>query len=422
MFTIVFMAYYFYGLRAVLVAGVSVFVSFLTEYLCCAARKIKFDWGDMSPLMSGLLLALLMPASLPYTVMAFASAFMASVCKHAFGGNKNLIFCPVCVSYIFTTLCFPAEILRYPEPTPFGSIPLSNTVGDALSRSYTYYLDSGTKSAFSLLDTVWGRITGPMGSSAALIILISAVALYFFGDIPAAALFSGFGANVLLNVLFPFGEAGWYAVLDSLVAGSYLFTLVFMACDQRFIPKKEFSQAVFGVLFAVGSYLIRRYTGIENSAVFVLPILCVFKGEFDRLTDALRRLLKLCAKKLTELAKLIAKGFDRFCEFLSDKIIAAKKAYDAKKAEEDEEKASEDVVEETSEETGKPSEDEVEETSEETVKPSEDVAEETSEESEEPSEDEVEETSEETEKTSEDVAEETSEETSGGENDSEAQK
>lgn len=316
LFTIVFMAYYYYGLRAVIVAAVSVLSSVLTDYICCAAMRKKFDWTDESPLMSGLLLALLMPASVPYTIMAFAAAFMTAICKHAFGGNSNLIFCPVCTAYIFTLLCFPSYIVRYPVPEPFGSVPLTNTVSEGLTHSYTYYLDDGTGSAFSLLDIVWGKLAGPMGSSAILIILICAIALYFFRDIPTAAFFSGLAANVLISVIFPVGEAGWYAVLNSLTAGSFLFVFVFMACDPRYVPKREFSQIVYGVVFAAGAVLLRRLTTIENGAVFMMPITCVFRDEFDRFTDALERLLKFLWKWTKIISKFTAKYTARFLRWL----------------------------------------------------------------------------------------------------------
>lgn len=362
LFTIVFMAYYFYGLRAVLVALVSVFSSVFADYLCCSAMKKKYDWGDESPVMSGILLALLMPASVPYTVMAFSAAFMSIVCKHAFGGNKNLIFCPVCVAYIFSCLCFPSEIVRYPTPVPFGAVSLDNIVSDTLTHSYTYFLDSGASSTFSLLDLIWGKIAGPMGTPAILIILICAVSLYFFGDIPSVALFSGFAANVLINVLFPVGEAGWYAVLNSLVAGSYFFVLIFMACDPRYVPKRAFSQLLYGIIFAAASYLIRRNTTIENGAIFALPLLCVFRDEFDRLSNALERLLRFLWKwtkivlswlgrNIVALVKWCAKQFDRFCEFISVKIVDAQKKHAEKNAAEAETPANDSEIEPESSES-----------------------------------------------------------------------
>lgn len=329
LFTIVFMAYYYYGLRAVLVAATSVFSSVVSDYICCSAMKKKFDWTDESPLMSGLLLALLMPASVPYTIMAFSAVFMTVVCKHAFGGNKNLIFCPVCVSYIFTLLCFPSYIVRYPYPQPFGSVPLTNTVTENLTHSYTYYLDNGTFGTFSLLDLVWGKLAGPMGTSAVLIILICAVALYFFRDIPAVAFFSGLAANVLISVLFPVGEAGWYAVINSLAAGSYLFVLVFMACDPRYVPKRAFSQLLYGIIFAAGAFLIRINTTIENGAIFMLPLVCVFRDEFDRLSDSLERLLRFLKKWIIIISKFTAKYTVIFAKWLWAKSKTAAAAFAA---------------------------------------------------------------------------------------------
>ena len=365
LFTIVFMAFYYYGLRAVAVAAVASVSSVIADYLSCAAMKKKFDWGDLSPLMSGLLLALLMPASAPYTVVAFSAAFMASVCKHAFGGNKNLIFCPVCVAYIFTCLCFPSYIMRYPQPVPFGSVPMSNIVGEGLTHSYTYFLDNGATSAINYLDIIWGKLAGPMGTSNALIILICALALYFFGDIRPAVFFAGFASNVFINVLFPFGEAGLHAVFDSLAAGSFMFVFVFMACDPRYVPKRIFSQILYGVLFAAAAYLIRRYTSIENGAVFALPLLCIFRDEFDRLTSALERLIKFIWKHtkifarfawknikifVKSAAKFIAKAFDSLCEYISDRIVeAGKKRREAKSAAEKQEEKPEEKPEESEE-------------------------------------------------------------------------
>lgn len=310
--TIVFMSYYYYGIRAVYVAGISVLSSTFSDYIACTARRRKFDWTDTSPVMSGLLLALMMPASVPYTVIAFSAAFMSLICKNAFGGNKNLIFCPVCISYIFTVFCFPSAILRYPVPVPFGKLSLANTVTDQLTHSYTYTLDNGSSSAFNLLDVVWGRLAGPMGASAILIIMICALALYFFGDIPPAAFFSGLGLNVLLSVMFPTGDAGWYAVLNSFVAGSYLFVLVFMACDPRYVPSRIFSQILYGLLFAGASFLIRRYTSIENSSVFSLSILCIFRDELDHLTNGLEKLLKFLWKWIRILSVRLAKAVAKY--------------------------------------------------------------------------------------------------------------
>lgn len=276
------LAIYYYGWRVVIVTLVAVVTSVLTDYICTQVMKRKFDPHDPSPAMSGILLALLMPASVPYYVMAFACVFMIAVAKYAFGGNNNLIFSPVAVSYAFSSITWSRYIMRYPTPTPFGSISLANTVSDNLTHSFTYALDNDSAGTFSILDILLGKLAGPMGTGAILLILICGVAMYMFGDIEPTVFFTGIAANVLLGVLFPGNATGWQAFVYTLVSGSYMFTLVFMACDRRFVPKHQIAQFLYAMVIAVSAFLLRKYTSIENGAVFGLLIANIFRDEFDR--------------------------------------------------------------------------------------------------------------------------------------------
>lgn len=295
------MSYYYYGLRALITVLISVAASLLTECICCGVLKKKFDRKDLSPVMSGIILALLMPASVPYEVMAISGVMMVSVFKYAFGGNKNLIFNPAAAAYAFAALTWPSDVLRYPAPQPFGKLSLASTVPDILGRSFTYYADASMGSA-SYLDIIWGKLTGPMGTSCALVIAICAISMYFFRDIPYNVFFSAIASNVLLFVCYPFAATGWQAVLYSLISGSFLFVLVFMACDRRFTPKQPFAQILYGVIFSVSAFLLRKYSGLENSAVLALLIVCVFTSELDRVDNLLfsgfERLLRFTAAKL----------------------------------------------------------------------------------------------------------------------------
>lgn len=275
------MAFYYYGFRATLVTLISVGVSLLTEYICCQIVKKKFRLADTSPIMSGMILALLMPASVPYRVVIFAAVFMIAVCKFAFGGNNNLIFSPAAVAYVFCALTWPNNVLRYPAPMPFGKLPLSSDIPDVMIRSFTHNVDVSLSSA-SHLDIIWGKLAGPMGTSCVLIILICAVSLYFFRDIPPSAFFSAVASNTLLFVLFPISASGWTAAMYSVVTGSFMFVLVFMACDLRFVPKRGFAQALYGIVFSAASFVLRKYCGFENSAVFGFLIASVFSSELDR--------------------------------------------------------------------------------------------------------------------------------------------
>ena len=294
------MAYYYYGIRVFVLTAVSVVTSVIVDYICVSLMKRKYDWSDQSPVMDALLLALLMPASVPYSIMAISSAFMVVVGKYAFGGNKNLIFSPAAVAYAFCSFSWSNVIMRYPIPQPFGEVSLSSNVTDTLVQSFTYNFDNGAAGTFSMLDILWGKLAGHMGTSSVLIIVICAIALYFFGDLSQTVLFTGVAANVLLFVLFPENASGWQAVCYSLVTGSYMFVLVFMANDHRILPKHEFSRFLYALIIAVMAFVFRRYTTIQNGAVFSLIIANIFSGEFDRLSEGLLKLLDKTNKALAD--------------------------------------------------------------------------------------------------------------------------
>ncbi len=224
---------------------------------------------------------------------------MTVVGKYAFGGNKNLIFHPVIIAYAFCSFNWQNALMRYPTPVPFGEVSLASNVSDTLTHSFTYNFDNGAAGTFSILDMLWGKLAGPMGTSSILIILICAISLYFFGDISKTVFFTGIAANVLLFVIFPQHASGVQAVCYSFVTGSYMFTLVFMACDHRIAPKQEFARFLYGLVIAVMAFVFRRFTVIENGAIFSLIIACIFSCEFDRLSEYLNKLFNKLNERIS---------------------------------------------------------------------------------------------------------------------------
>lgn len=264
-----------------IVVAISVVTSVLSEYICTSLMRRKYDWRDPSPIANGIMLALLMPASVPYGVMIFSSAFMSSVMEYAFGGHHNRIFHPVATAYLFAALCWPSSVLRYPTPTVFGNLSLSSTLTDALDRSFTHYVDVSLSSS-SWLDIVWGRLAGPMGTSCVILILIVTIALYCFRDIPAPVLFSAVATEVLLFICFPISATGWQAALYSIVTGSYMYVLTFMVCDPYFAPSNAFGQTLYGFAYGLVAFLLHKFSGYEDSSVLALMVISIFATEFDR--------------------------------------------------------------------------------------------------------------------------------------------
>ncbi|MCH5349304.1 MAG: RnfABCDGE type electron transport complex subunit D, partial [Oscillospiraceae bacterium] len=117
---------YYYGLRAAAVIILSVFSCWLSDVICLHMRNKKAAEKDISALVTGLTLGLMMSASVPYFAVVIASVFAIVLARHAFGGHGCEIFSAAAAGFLFTSLCFPENMLFYPRP--FSGTPLSSMV------------------------------------------------------------------------------------------------------------------------------------------------------------------------------------------------------------------------------------------------------------------------------------------------------
>ena len=123
---------YFFGHRALSVMGVSIGAAILTEYICKKMRGQPFIM-DGSAIVTGLLLALVLPPTLPLWMVAIGSVFAIAIAKEAFGGLGHNIFNPALAARAFMSVSFPMEMTTWVRPMGFGAdavtcaTPLSGT-------------------------------------------------------------------------------------------------------------------------------------------------------------------------------------------------------------------------------------------------------------------------------------------------------
>lgn len=278
-----FMAYFYYGTRALYIVLISLFVGILSDIALTAACKRKYDFKDLSVPVSALTLALMMPASVRYSVVAAASFFMVIVGKHAFGSNKNLIFNPAAVSFGFFAICFGEEMRLFPIPSFFGKLPVSSVITDGLTNSFTYLVDSSTEPAVSDIDLLLGRFAGPMGTTHLIVIAVCAVSLLSLRAVSPIVFFSSIAVPVLGAVVSPYSSSVMTSVGFELLSGSTVFCLLFMGCYPHNIPFTKGGRLLYGVFAGMFTVLYRRYSGSEYAAVYGVLLANVFTLLFDGL-------------------------------------------------------------------------------------------------------------------------------------------
>lgn len=272
-------AVYYYGFRAAAVILITSVVSCITDFICIKLRGKDFDSKDISALITGLTLGLMMSASVPYYEAAAAAVFAIIVAKHAFGGHGCEIFNAAAVGFLFTALCFPENMLTYPKA--FDKIPLASLVPqDMLSQSMTKsFLLTGTSSV-SVIDAVIGRFYGPMGTGFLIILIIAAVFLMFRRSVSAITFFT----ELVIIGLYAFVRSKFdiASVIYMFSSGMLLFGMLFLSCDYSIIPKTKSSRFLYGLIVSIGVIIFHFYSSTENAVVYSVIIASPLGIELDK--------------------------------------------------------------------------------------------------------------------------------------------
>ncbi len=296
------LSFYYYGLRAIIVVIICIATSLLTDYICVKLRGKNYARFDISAIISGFTFALLLPASVSYTIAIISCIFMIVVGKQAFGGNENPVFSTVSVGFSFAVLCFNDYIFHYPIPTTNGSLPLDNIITENLVPSFTHSYSYVADPSFDFFTMLLGRYTGPMGTTHIIILAIAAFILLARGSISkipfVVTLFTVLG----FSFLFP-AQEGLHpinSVLNELFGSSLLFALTFVACDFKFVPKRRLARILYGLFIGALTIMFRRYANYEIGIFFALLIAIPIRDSYEMAANTVYKILKFsifCIKK-----------------------------------------------------------------------------------------------------------------------------
>lgn len=256
----------FHGLRAALVAAVCVLSALVGEWLLGLVLRRRNTLPDGSALVTGLLLALTLPASVPYYVAAIGGLFAVVVVKGLCGGLGQNTFNPALGARAFLMLLFPACLTRFPTlntPLPLGGLSPADVVTGATPL---HHMQMPALPDASLGDMFLGRIGGCIGETSAMALLLGCGWLVFRRvislRIPAAYL----GTVAVLTLVFPKGDSPILWMAYSLLGGGVLLGAIFMATDYATSPVAPAAQVVYGIGCGVLT-VVFRYTGLFPEGV-----------------------------------------------------------------------------------------------------------------------------------------------------------
>lgn len=234
---------YNFGPRALAVIAVTIASTILTEYFF-GLYKGKLTITDLSAVVTGLLLALNLPVTIPLWMAALGGVFAILVVKMLFGGLGQNFMNPALAARCFLLISFPTAMTSFECDAYTGATPLAA-------------LKAGE--AVNVLDMVMGRTAGTIGETSAIAILIGACILILFGVIDLRIP----GSYIVTFTLFAglFGGHGFHPayLAAQLSGGGLMLGAFFMATDYVTRPITIKGQYVYGIILGLLTGIFRIF-------------------------------------------------------------------------------------------------------------------------------------------------------------------
>ena len=264
----------FYGWSELLILGVSVASCVLLEYLITKYMlKKPCTVCDMSAVVTGILLALNLPATTPWWVVFIGAVVAIGVAKMTFGGLGQNLFNPAIVGRVFLLISFPTYMTDWTRPQGFigGGI-------DALSGATPLgAVKEGGIAAIESLDysdMLFYNIGGSAGELSAIALLIGFAYLLIrrvikpyitCSIIATVAIFSG--------IFWAINPAEYTDPVFNILTGGLLLGAIFMATDYVTSPMSNVGGIIFGVGIGIITMLIRYFGAYPEGMSFAILIM-----------------------------------------------------------------------------------------------------------------------------------------------------
>lgn len=272
-----------FGPRALLVALVSVAAAVAAEAVCSLALGRGLTVTDCSAAVTGLLLALTLPATVPYRLAAVGSLFAVVAAKVLCGGIGQNIFNPALAGRAFLMLLWPSWLVRY--AVPGAELPLLGSTVDAVTSSTPLHdMVMPALPGASIADLFLGNIGGTIGEVSALALLLGGAYLVYRKvisiRIPAAYL----GSVALLTLLFSRTGTPFTWMLCSLLSGGVMLGAIFMATDYATSPVTPKGQILYGIGCGVLTVLFRYFGLYPEGVTYAILLMNACAWALDRYT------------------------------------------------------------------------------------------------------------------------------------------
>lgn len=264
---------YRFGVKALAVTAVCFAAAIVCELLCGLVTR-RCTVKDGSAAVTGLLLALTLPATTPLWQCALGAFFAIVIVKALFGGLGQNVFNPALAGRALMMLVWPVGITRFVALGVDGvtaATPLHHMVMPALPEE-------------SILDLFLGNCPGCIGEISALALLVGGAYLVWRKVISVRIPLAYLGAVAILTLVFPKAGTPVEWMLANLFSGGVMLGAIFMATDYVTSPVTDRGQIIFGLGCGALTVLFRYFGLFPEGVTYAILLMNAAVWMIDRYT------------------------------------------------------------------------------------------------------------------------------------------
>ncbi len=273
---------YFFGLNAVWLIATCIATCLATEAVCRLIMKRESSIGDLSAIVTGLLLALNLPAGLPLWMAVVGSVFAIAICKQVFGGLGMNPFNPALAARAFMLISFTGPMTTWLKPCEAvtTATPLAAMKPMFAAGAVTTATPQNIGAIPPLGDLLIGNMPGCIGEVSALALLLGAGYLLYRKVITWHIPVAFIGTAAIYSFV-----AGGAPVSAQLLTGGLILGACFMATDYVTSPITNLGKLIFGCGCGLICMLIRQFGSYPEGCSFAILIMNAVAPLIDRWTQ-----------------------------------------------------------------------------------------------------------------------------------------
>ncbi len=264
------------GLEALAVTAVCVAAAVGSEWLYSVLTKTRNTVVDGSAVVTGVLLAMTLPHTVPLWLAACGSVFAIIIVKALCGGLGQNIFNPALAARAAMMVVYPVGLTRYEGLDGVtAATPLHHMVMPALPEE-------------SVLDMFLGNCPGSIGEISALALLLGGAYLVYRKVISIRIPAAYIGTVAVLTLVFHKTDAAFDWMLYSLFSGGLMLGAIFMATDYATSPATPVGQVVYGIGCGVLTVFFRYYGLYPEGVTYAILLMDALVWTIDYYTPIRR--------------------------------------------------------------------------------------------------------------------------------------